>query len=472
MEDEDYDEEGTSTTAGNNQEEVDEQKQQQVSGKVAGLEIQLQELKARLKKEQENHERTKGMLQKASSGEQSVEVLTQEVERYKGISLRLQSNLDSALALSNSGVSPGLGNELLEFFKFCHRRSFKTGHMTQHKDITEDNCIAAIRSVRKGINGQAKKLEELTVGSDDRNQPVAENEQIKLLQSELKAALRTKDDLRALKTKLSQMIEKLRNEKDARLRLEDDLGLAKKKILMLSDHMEKLMSHLKLEATSKLKTTEQLRLLEKASFRYKDKIDILVKKSAAKDRLILELREGSKILEDQLRLMDEKYLELRTKLDWTRENGNRRVQKAEKTAKELRMKFALAGGSSLLDKLPLPDIFQSGAGAQSASDFMQSMDHYNQGMGISSSAAYGMGGSYDMQGQGPSTTGGIGMGHGSSRNKNRQKKRGGGVEGGGSQVSEAELTVDGVLDKIRRNRGDTQQWTEDKLNALVAPRDG
>ena len=40
--------------------------------------------------------------------------------------------------------------------------------------------------------------------------------------------------------------------------------------------------------------------------------------------------------------------ELRTKLDWTRENGNRRVQRAEKTAKELRMKFALAGGASLL----------------------------------------------------------------------------------------------------------------------------
>ena len=232
------------------------------------------------------------------------------------------------------------------------------------------------------------------------------------------------------------------------------------------------MSHLKLEATSKLKSTEQLRLLEKASYRYKDKIDILTKKSAAKDRLILELREGSKILEDQLRLMDEKYLELRTKLDWTRDNGNRRVLKAEKTAKELRMKFALAGGSSLLDKLPLPDIFQSGAAAQSAGEFMQSMDHYNQGMGISSSAAFGMGGgSYEMRG--PSTTGGIGVGPGKRNNKSRQKKGGPGgmMDRSASQVSEAELTVDGVLDKIRRNRGDSQEWTEEKLNALIAPRD-
>ena len=295
--------------AGNNQEE-DEQQAQKVSGKVAQLEMQLNEMKSQLRKEQESHERTKVLLQKSSSGdpEQSIEFLSQELERYKSISHRLQSNLDSALALANSGVSPGLGHELLEFFKFCYRRSFKTGHLTEHKHITEENCIIAIRQIRKGINSQAKKLEDLTLGNDPANPPVPEGERVKLLEAELRVALKTKEDVRALKVKLSQMIEKLRNEKDIRLRIEEDLVLAKKKILMLSDHMEKLMSHLKLEATSKLKTTEQLRLLEKASFRFKEKIEILTKKSSAKDRLILELREGSKILEDQLRLMDEKYL--------------------------------------------------------------------------------------------------------------------------------------------------------------------
>ena len=35
---------------------------------------------------------------------------------------------------------------------------------------------------------------------------------------------------------------------------------------------------------------------------------------------------GSKILEDQLRLMDEKYLELRTKLDYARESGMKKVR--------------------------------------------------------------------------------------------------------------------------------------------------
>ena len=244
-----YAEDEFTGTGGNNQEPEDEQQAQKVHGKVTGLEIQLQEVKTQLRKEQESHERTKAQLHKSTSGgsdpEQSVEFLSQELERYKGITMRLQQNLDSALALSNSGVPPSLGNELLEFFKFCHRRTFKTGHLTEHKHITEDSCIAAIRMVRKGINAQAKKLEELLVGSDDRNPPMPENERIKLLETELRVALKTKEDVRALKTKLQQMVEKLRNEKDIRLRVEDDIALAKKKILMLSDHMEKLMSHLK-----------------------------------------------------------------------------------------------------------------------------------------------------------------------------------------------------------------------------------
>ena len=59
--------------------------------------------------------------------------------------------------------------------------------------------------------------------------------------------------------------------------------------------------------------------------------------------------------------MDEKYLELRTKLDYARESGMKKVQKAEKIARELRMKYALAGGNTLLDKIGLPDIFTNGS---------------------------------------------------------------------------------------------------------------
>ena len=66
---------------------------------------------------------------------------------------------------------------------------------------------------------------------------------------------------------------------------------------------------------------------------------------------------GSRILEDQLRLMDEKYVELRTKLDWTRSTSQREVKRIQKDANRMRAKFALAAGTDpalLRDDLMTP----------------------------------------------------------------------------------------------------------------------
>jgi hypothetical protein len=230
--------------------------------------------------------------------------LSIEVEKYKIKTLKLEESLDSALALSDNGIPPLLGNELLDLFHFCQKRSFKMGNTLKNvkKDIDEDSCMTVLRLVRKGINMQSKKIVEL----EGRGGDIPENEQmsrISNLEIELRVALKANDDVRALKMKLMQMVEKTRNEKDIRTRNEEDLFMNKKKMLMLSDHMEKLMNHLKLEATNKLKTVELLRLSERSNRKLQEKIDILTRKNSAKDRLILELREGSKILEDQLRLI-------------------------------------------------------------------------------------------------------------------------------------------------------------------------
>jgi hypothetical protein len=92
----------------------------------------------------------------------------------------------------------------------------------------------------------------------------------------------------------------------------------------------------------------------------------LTQKAQAKDRVIVELREGSKILEDQLRLMDAKYVELRSKLDYSRARAAREVGAARKAASTLRMKWTalssdcgvpgLAG--TLLDEVELPQALQ------------------------------------------------------------------------------------------------------------------
>lgn len=58
-------------------------------------------------------------------------------------------------------------------------------------------------------------------------------------------------------------------------------------------------------------------------------------------RLISELREGSKVLVDQLGLMDEKYLDLRSKLDVARSQQRAMVEKAQKEAADLRKQIAM-----------------------------------------------------------------------------------------------------------------------------------
>lgn len=68
----------------------------------------------------------------------------------------------------------------------------------------------------------------------------------------------------------------------------------------------------------------------------------LVKKHAKKEKLVAELKEGARILEDQLRLMDEKYIELRGKLDWTRQHAQKEVKRIQGQAEALQAKWMMA----------------------------------------------------------------------------------------------------------------------------------
>ncbi|CAN0343349.1 unnamed protein product [Ectocarpus sp. 12 AP-2014] len=165
-------------------------------------------------------------------------------------------------------------------------------------------------------------------------------------------------DIMALKVKATQLVERLRHEKSARLKAERKTQKVAGKVQVLSDHIEKLMMFLKHEATQKAKAHEQQRRLQKELELVKARSTALLRSNQAKDRVTTELREGSKILEDQLRLMDEKYMELRTKLDWTRTKADKDVRRARAQASALRTKWAIlcgdgegGGGSSLLDTM-------------------------------------------------------------------------------------------------------------------------
>lgn len=66
------------------------------------------------------------------------------------------------------------------------------------------------------------------------------------------------------------------------------------------------------------------------------------------------------MLEDQLKLMDEKFLELRSKLDVTRENLAKQIKAAKKESFELRTKYAAITQGGSLDKVRLPESSNGG----------------------------------------------------------------------------------------------------------------
>ncbi len=100
----------------------------------------------------------------------------------------------------------------------------------------------------------------------------------------------------------------------------------------------------KADEKDKMKIQKTANRLEREVKSLTSRTSVLSRKNAERERIIAQLREGSKILEDQLRLMDKKYIELRSKLDWTRNHSKAVVKKMQKEANELRAKWALAGG--------------------------------------------------------------------------------------------------------------------------------
>ncbi|KAG5176372.1 hypothetical protein JKP88DRAFT_249475 [Tribonema minus] len=179
-------------------------------------------------------------------------------------------------------------------------------------------------------------------------------------------------DIAALRSRCLQLVEALRQEKGRRLRAVGEGERQAGHVRALSEHVEKLMAYLKHEAAAKARAHEQQLRLQKEVELLRARGAALERKAAAKSRAISELREGSKILEDQLRLMDAKYVELRGKLDRTRARAAREVGAAKRDCTRLRVKwttlsreFGGCGGlrGALLDEVDPAQVMAAAAAA-------------------------------------------------------------------------------------------------------------
>jgi len=436
--------------------EQDEQHAQKMNGQLELLQTKNKELLLEVKAERATIDRLKHELSLA------------RLELGQAPTVEGGIKSVSSESLGGAYISNELKHEMVAFCAAHDKDLGVTLHDAHH--ATDAMCISILKAATSMIkSGKAASRTGTAAtgrggGTAAGAQAAKEQvliERIKDLESELKLALGAAEDIRALKAKLLQLVDRVRQEKESKMKADAELALTTKKMQMLADHLEKLMTHLKHEAAAKIRAMEQLRVADKEMAKVKEKSELIARKSAAKDRLVLELREGCKILEDQLRLMDEKYLELRTKLDWARENSEKKVRSAVAKAKELRVKFALMGNTMPLDKVPLPDIHGNASVLSTESESMMS-----RGGGDGGSIRRGGPGGHRGGGSAP------GMRKHSNTSQSLTSLDGNNYtntnSGGG--VGFTEPNIDHVLEKIRKKAGGKVDWDDHKLRDLTKSR--
>ena len=497
----------------NNDAEDDEQLKQQLTGKIEQLQQRVEDLENELEHERKHslemnkkyeeevklawssqvkaEEKVQAMEKQQSSnngemssGKDEAKELKKEIAKLRKDNEGLQDRVELLMITSggkaqqNQASGNVNGNSSVpltleeEFHRYC-KRCDVFPELTEHALSLED-CVKILKhaSNSRGRSGKAKSLRDDTAaatasemetisttagGSSTAEAKNRLHERIRALEKELRAASIAAEDGDGMKNRIFQLSERIRVEKEHKRAVDVELGAAKRKIEMLSDHIEKLVTHLKREGAHKVRLAEQLRLTEKEGQRIREKAEIIHRKSAAKDRLILELREGSKVLEDQLRLMDEKYLELRGKLDYTRTVTGKKIRKAEKEAADLRVKFAMTGSSVLLDNVKMPTS-QPGTSSFDYGGLDGDSWHSEQ----------------------------FGFAPGRSDSPQSGKRKNGSMKGSksmtGMQISfdpnvsathtksSSSPSMDVVLEKIRLQQGAKQEWTEEKIKKLTKGR--
>lgn len=200
-----------------------------------------------------------------------------------------------------------------------------------------------------GLGGAGRLEREMRV-LRSRNKRLMERTE--RLEKELETAQNGLRDLQTMREKVVEMVGRERVEKELRAKSElanKELG---EKVAALSEHVEKLMVHLKHEAAAKTRAVEAQRRLDKELIETRDKLATATRKHAAQDAKIVELEQGARILEDQLRLMDEKFIDVRNKLDWTRATARKENKQLTSELRSLRMKWQMASDSGALAGLP------------------------------------------------------------------------------------------------------------------------
>ena len=159
------------------------------------------------------------------------------------------------------------------------------------------------------------------------------------LQAQLDGANADSGNETDLKLKVSKLADRARTERELRARAEKDLAKSKEQTEVLAEHIETLMMQIKQQASAKSQALKDLSSASREVDLLKSRSAAMSKRNARKDALINDLRNESAALESEPQSMQEKYGELRLKVDWTRSQTTNTLKKKNEEIQHLQTKL-------------------------------------------------------------------------------------------------------------------------------------
>ncbi|KAJ1408907.1 hypothetical protein B484DRAFT_403390 [Ochromonadaceae sp. CCMP2298] len=226
---------------------------------------------------------------------------------------------------------------------------------------SEADCLDVIAASIRAVERMKFEAKEKTSYSEhDTDQERASTaqqeknirEKARNLEDDLRISVKSLEDTGGMKHKIKSLQEKLRKEKVRREKFVAVEEGQNKKFTVLISHMERVMKALKIESAKTVKALEVNRRMQKEAGVVQGRVEKQERVIAVQNRHVQEIAEGSRILQDQLALMDDRYLDLRNRLDTARNTFGTSMTKMSREVSDLRAKYSQATHGKLLDTEP------------------------------------------------------------------------------------------------------------------------
>ena len=235
----------------------------------ASLQQQLYKASRQLVKEGEKNVTLALELEKSKDENKQLKV---EIESFRNILLRGINASDP-----NNYVNIGL-DELL-------RLRIQESSTATHESSTSSNDVDSILLQQQSNESSVEVIQSLEQKlGHEAQQYDALRAKYNSLKAELDASEKQTKDANKLRLKVSQMVQRLRKEREVKYKVQKDLATEKSKVELLSQHIEKLMVHLKHEAIAKARSMADQSRLQRELEMMKARNTVAAKKNDRKDR--------------------------------------------------------------------------------------------------------------------------------------------------------------------------------------------